>query len=153
MPAWWGTRDNVSQRLITEFEAMQAAFQDTFRLVTPQFGLLYWLGVVEINMRGLKQREHELKIVYPNEYPLKPPEAYVLRPNVYSEKHQFEDGQLCLFNPKDGTKYGWNPSRATAVTVAGWGIEWLYAYYTWRATGIWPGVEERIKGGNPLDLK
>jgi len=153
MPAWWGTRDNVSQRLTLEYEAMRAAFEDTFRLVVPQWGPIYWLGVIEINLKGLKQREHEMKILYPNEYPTKPPEAYVLRPNVYSEKHQFEDGQLCLFNPKDGTKYGWNPSRSTAVAVVGWGIEWLYAYYTWRATGIWPGVEERIKGGNPLDLK
>ena len=34
----------------------------------------------------------------------------MLRPNVYSEKHQYEDGQLCLFNPKDGVTYGWNPS-------------------------------------------
>ncbi|MCC6800347.1 MAG: hypothetical protein IT325_09525, partial [Anaerolineae bacterium] len=36
------------------------------------------------------------------------------------------------------------PSTSTAVTVAGWAIQWLYAYYTWRATGLWPGVEERM---------
>jgi len=31
------------------------------------------------------------------------------------------------------------------VTVAAWGVQWLYAYYTWRAIGTWPGIEERVK--------
>jgi len=146
MSAWWGTRSSVSARLRIEVGAMRAAFGDTFRLVVPQNGLLYWVGTVEVNLANLRQREreHELKILYPNDYPNRPAEAYVLKPAIYSEKHQYEDGQLCLFNPKDGEHYGWNPSRSTAVTVAGWAIQWLYAYYTWRATGEWPGIEERV---------
>lgn len=144
MSAWWGTRSNVSARLRIEVGAMRAAFGDTFRLIVPQNGLLHWVGTVEINLANLRQREHELKILYPNDYPNRPAEAYVLKPDIYSEKHQYEDGQLCLFNPKDGEHYGWNPSRSTAVTVAGWAIQWLYAYYTWRATGEWPGIEERV---------
>lgn len=123
---------------------MRAAFGDTFRLVVPQNGVLYWVGIVEVNLANLRQREHELKILYPTDYPNRPAEAYVLKPNIYSEKHQYEDGQLCLFNPKDGEHYGWNPSRSTAVTVTGWAIQWLYAYYTWRATNEWPGIEERV---------
>jgi ubiquitin-protein ligase len=107
--------------------------------------LLYWVGEVEINLKGVPQREHMLKIAYPADYPLRPPEAYVLKPYIYSPKHQFEDGQLCLFNPKDGTTYGWNPARSTSVTVAGWAIQWLYAYYTWKQIGVWPGQEEFIK--------
>jgi ubiquitin-protein ligase len=156
MAAWWGTRSNVSQRLRLEVEAMRAAFGETFRLVVPKWDPLYWEGIVEINMRGIPQRVHTLKIMYPHEYPQRPPEAYVPSPHIYSEKHQFEDGQLCLYNPKDGSTYGWNPSRSTAVTVAGWAIEWIYAYYTWRMTGEWPGIEERISrplsrgpGGQP----
>lgn len=141
---WWGTPSQVSTRLRLEVELMRASFADTFRLVVPKRDLLYWLGDVEINMQGIPQRTHTLRIVYPAEYPNRPAEAYVLKPSVYSEKHQFEDGQLCLFNPKDGVTYGWNPSTSTAVTVAGWAIEWLYAYYTWRATGVWPGVEEQM---------
>lgn len=145
MPAWWGTRTNVSPRLRLEVEAMRAAFGDTFHLNVPKWDPLYWEGVVEVNLRGIPQREHDVKILYPNEYPHRPPEAYVLNPRIYSEKHQFEDGQLCLFNPRDGTNYGWNPARSTAVTVAGWAIQWLYAYYTWRVTGEWPGIEERVE--------
>ncbi len=141
---WWGTRRNVSPRLRLEVELMQSTFGDTFRLEWNPPRHLFWVGAVEINLRGLKHRQHTLKIVYPREYPNRPPEAFVLSPTIYSPKHQFEDGQLCLFNPKDGTTYGWNPSTSTAVTVAGWSIEWIYAFYTWRATGRWPGIEERL---------
>ncbi|MCL4238233.1 MAG: hypothetical protein KJ047_08280 [Anaerolineae bacterium] len=142
---WWGTRSQVSARLRLEVEMMRATFADTFRLIVPQRGDLYWIGDVEINLRGIPERLHTLKIVYIEGYPNRPAEAYVLKPVVYSEKHQFQDGQLCLFNPRDGITYGWNPSTSTAVTVAGWAIQWLYAYYTWRATGTWPGVEEALR--------
>ncbi len=141
---WWGSRKNVSPRLQLEVEAMRATFGDTFRLIVPKLGNLYWVGEVQINLIGAPAEDHLLKIMYPEQYPVRPPEAYVLRPFIYSPKHQFEDGQLCLFNPVDGAAYGWNPSRSTAATVAGWAIQWIYAYYTWRATGKWPGQEERV---------
>ncbi|MFZ4813466.1 MAG: hypothetical protein ACOYL5_02940 [Phototrophicaceae bacterium] len=145
MSAWWGTRSNVSPRLRLEVEAMRAAFGDTFRLTVPQTGNeLIWEGTVYVNLTVVPDTAHTLKILYPPDYPNRPAEAYVQRPKIYSQKHQYEDGQLCLFNPKDGTNYGWNPSRSTAVTVAGWAIQWLYAYYTWRSTGDWPGVEEQV---------
>jgi ubiquitin-protein ligase len=150
MSEWWGTRRNVSPRLRLEVEAMRATFDDTFRLVVPQNDpLLYWEGVVQVNLARLRQPEHTLKILYPRDYPNRPAEAYILKPNIYSQKHQYEDGQLCLFNPKDGESYGWNPSRSTAVTVTAWAIQWVYAYYTWRATGDWPGIEETAKPENP----
>jgi ubiquitin-protein ligase len=150
MPPWWGTRSEVSKRLRLEYEAMRAAFGATFRLIVPQreSDLLFWQGTVVLNLAGVRWKkyrpDHLLKILYPADYPHRPAEAYVLEPDIYSEKHQYEDGQLCLFNPKDGEHYGWNPSGSTAVTVTGWAIQWLYAYYTWRDTGEWPGIEERI---------
>lgn len=149
MAEWWGTRKNVAPRLRLEVEAMRATFGDTFKLIVPKNGLLYWEGDVEINLARLRRRDHRLKIVYPADYPNRPAEAYVLRPRIYSQKHQYEDGQLCLFNPKDGEHYGWNPSRSTAVTVSAWAVQWLYAYYTWRATGDWPGIEERANPSTP----
>ena len=141
---WWGTPRRVSNRLRLEVELVRATFADTFKLVVPKRGPLYWMGDVEINLAGIPERVHTLKIIYPLDYPSRPAESYVMKPVVYSEKHQYEDGQLCLFNPKDGVTYGWNPSTSTAATVAGWSIQWLYAYYTWRATGSWPGIEERM---------
>jgi ubiquitin-protein ligase len=149
--AWWGTRSNVSPRLRLEVEAMRATFSNTFKLVVPQGNaLLEWHGVVDINLSTLTQHEHQIRIMYPADYPYRPAEAYVMRPKIYSEKHQYEDGQLCLFNPKDGEHYGWNPSKSTAVTVASWAIQWLYAYYTWRQTNEWPGIEERVDPNTPL---
>ncbi|MBN1679359.1 MAG: hypothetical protein JW966_03655 [Anaerolineae bacterium] len=142
---WWGTPQRVSPRLRLEVEMMRATFADTFRLVVPKRDLLHWIGDVEINLAGIKERLHTVKILYPSEYPNRPAEAYVLNPKIYSEKHQFEDGQLCLFNPKDGTTYGWNPSTSTAVTITGWAVEWLYSYYTWRKTHVWPGQEENMQ--------
>lgn len=150
MAEWWGTRKQVSPRLRLEVEAMRATFGNTFKLIVPKQGVLYWEGEVEVNLARLRVREHMLKILYPADYPNRPAEAYVLRPRIYSEKHQYEDGQLCLFNPKDGEQYGWNPSRSTAVTVTAWAIQWLYAYYTWRATNDWPGLEERANPNTPL---
>ncbi len=150
MSAWWGSKNNVSARLRLEVEAMRATFDNTFKLIVPGVGALYWEGDVELNLATLESPFHRLKILYPNEYPNRPAEAYVLRPRIYSEKHQYEDGQLCLFNPKDGTQYGWNPGKSTAVTVAGWAVQWMYAYYTWRATSEWPGIEERVDPNTPL---
>ncbi len=150
MAAWWGSKNSVSNRLRLEVEAMRATFDNTFKLIVPPIGALYWEGDVEINLATLQSRLHRLKILYPNEYPNRPAEAYVLKPRIYSEKHQYEDGQLCLFNPKDGTQYGWNPGKSTAVTVAGWAVQWMYAYYTWRATSEWPGIEERVDPNTPL---
>ena len=125
---------------------MRDTFGATFRLSVPRNDNLYWEGMVELNMTSIPQREHLLRIVYPASYPGRAAEAYVQQPQIVSRKHQFEDGQLCLFNPKDGKQYGWNPGRSTAVTVAGWAVQWLYAFYTWKATGAWPGLEERVAG-------
>jgi ubiquitin-protein ligase len=152
MAAWWGTRDAVSERLRIEVEAMRATFSKTFRLVVPPTAPadpIHWEGVVEVNLATLTNRDHTLKIMYPNDYPKRPPEAYVLKPRIYSQKHQFEDGQLCLFNPRDGEQYGWNPASGTAVTVAAWAVQWLYAYYTWRYTEKWPGTEESMGTNTP----
>jgi len=150
MAAWWGTRAKVSARLQLEVAAMRDTFRDTFRLVVARGDRLYWAGEVDLNLAGIPQRRHTLHIVYPTSYPSRAAEAYVRDPEIVSRKHQFEDGQLCLFNPRDGKRYGWNPGRSTAVTVAGWAVQWLYAYYTWKATGNWPGLEERIQNnGRP----
>lgn len=146
MPEWWGTRTQVSPRLRLEVEGMRAMFGSTFKLIVPERGgRLHWQGQIEINLSRIKERIHTIKIEYPEDYPNQPAEAYVMNPRTYSQKHQYVDGQLCLFNPKDGEGYGWNPARSTAVTVASWAIQWVYAYYTWRATGTWPGVEETIE--------
>ncbi|MFN8530346.1 MAG: hypothetical protein U0670_17230 [Anaerolineae bacterium] len=133
---------------------MRLTFGDTFRLKPPKNDRdpLYWVGDVEVNLSTLPddERAHTIKILYPHDYPNRAAEAYVLHPTIISKKHQYEDGQLCLFNPRDGEYYGWNPATSTAVTVAAWAVQWLYAYYTWKTTGEWPGIEERVDPNTPL---
>ena len=86
---WWGTPSQVSTRLRLEVELMRATFADTFRLVVPKRDLLYWLGDVEINMRGIPAHPHAEDRVPP--YPNRPGS---LRSRVCTVKHQFEDGQF-----------------------------------------------------------
>jgi hypothetical protein len=140
MLAWWGTRQNVSIRLRMEVKLMNEIFGEIFTLYVPIFGELYWQGTVELNLQGVSQRQHTLKIVYPEDYSNRPPEAYVLSLQIQSEIYQHKNGKLSLFNPKDGPSSGWNPSSSTAITIAGWSIQWLYCYYTWKLTGTWPEV-------------
>jgi len=141
MPGWWELSKNLARRLELETLVMQATFCDTFRLEGLQSGKqIYWLGTVELNLIGVPHREHTLKILYPDEYPNKPPEVYVLSPEIRSEIYQHKNGKLSLFNPKDGPNYGWNPTTSTAATLTGWAIQWLYCYYTWRLSGVWPDV-------------
>src|SRR5258708_33990624 len=93
-----------------EFDAMRLAFSDTFKLAVPSLNApISWLGPVAINMQRVPQREHVLKILYPHEFPESAPEPYIQQPHVYSEKHQFEDGEVCLLRPKDVSGHGWSP--------------------------------------------
>lgn len=148
---------------------MSAAFEQTFRLDLPKRGKfkgkICWLGRVQINMKTAENPgAHLLRIVYPDKYPTAVPEAYCEKPIIEMTKdiremdrkfpkhkphklHQYFDGELCLFQKRDGVSHGWNPSRSTGATIAGWAIQWLYAYYTWRATGDWPGLEESVSAG------
>src|SRR5947209_4955607 len=120
MPPWWGTREHITGRLQVEVKAMRDVFRDTFTLNVPKWGSLFWTGTVYLNMKRVEVREHTLKIIYPQEFPYKPPKVYVIQPRIKSDLYQYDDGQLSLFNPSDGPDYGWNPSRSTAAAITGW---------------------------------
>ena len=65
MSAWWGSKNNVSARLRLEVEAMRATFDNTFKLIVPLQGALYWEGDVELNLATLESPFHRLKILRP----------------------------------------------------------------------------------------
>ncbi len=149
MTVWWGTPKATSQRLQFEFKVMRRVFGNTFQLDRPNSGRykgkICWVGDVDINIAVSENPgKHTLRVVYPDDYPNKPPEAYCERPKIRSKVHQYLDGELCLFNRNDGASHGWNPSKSTGVTIVGWAIQWFYAYYSWKATGDWPGLEETV---------
>ena len=128
--AWWGTRTRVSARLQLEVAVMRDTFPDTFRLNVPTQGELYWEGVVELNLSSIPQRRTCCTLSTRRGIRTGRRKRMCASRRLSALKHQFKDGQLCLFNPRDGERYGWNPGRSTAVTVAGWAVQWLYAYYT-----------------------
>lgn len=117
------------------------AEDDTVRSRFPQFklqklnGKLAWVGKLVSN-RG---RNYEVAVVYPNDFPLQPPEAYVLRPKIKARKtrHMYLNGKLCLFYPKDRSYSG----NTTAATVIAWASAWIFSYEDWLETGVWPGKE------------
>jgi ubiquitin-protein ligase len=144
---WWGERKSVSQRLIVEARLMKESFGSTFKMIVPATddGRLVWEGVVEINFEGLKRTDHRIRIECPHDYPERPPDVRLVDPAISTGMHQYSANVLCLFNPSEGENHGWNPSRSTCVTAASWGAQWLYAYYTWKKTGEWPGDEHSVQ--------
>ena len=154
MVAWWGTARETSKLLQFEVEVMKRAYGDTFQLkligwedrTGKKERRISWLGTVYINLDVPgNPREHVLQIVYPPRYPKVAPEAYPVEPIIEpipgAKNHVYPSGELCLYDPRKQNREGWNPSNSTGVTIAGWAIQWYYAYYTWKASGIWPGEE------------
>lgn len=143
--AWWESEDG-RKRLAAEKALMLQTYSDAkLRL---DCGRLYWIiRVPDIKVGRKDFGPHTIKVCYPlSDYPSSFPTAVVLEPHLgRSSPHQHGgSGELCLFNPSEGRKHGWDPARSTAVTIALWAVEWLKAYYTWKKTGKWPGDQEYV---------
>ena len=97
----------------------------------------YWDGVLRTN-RGHHYRVH---VRYPSDFPLSPPGAFVVDPELRIPVHQYNDGELCLTYPADGRLGGWDPGSTTAGSVIAWTAHWLFSSEHWRASGEreWPG--------------
>ena len=164
---WWGSREALSPRFLLEVQAMRGQFGTSWKLVLPtpnSTNPMYWKGQVVVNMAEIEpeKRTHTLHVVYPRNYPNAAAECYCVNPVIAHGGHTYGAsyteinkgaGKMCLFNPSEGQNYGWNPSRSTALTIALWGIQWLYGYYCWTYNGKWPGDEHitRNRGREPLD--
>ncbi len=157
--AWWGDRSALSDRFRLEVQAMKAQFGTSWKLVLPAVGSndpMYWKGQVLVNMTELapEKRLHTLHVLYPHGYPSVAAECYCVDPVIKHGGHSYGAsyveinkgaGKMCLFNPDEGKDYGWNPARSVALTIALWGIQWLYGYYCWTFNGRWPGDEHNTR--------
>jgi ubiquitin-protein ligase len=143
---WWGTPENVSKRFVAEYKAMKEQFKDRANFEVDQEGILTWTIRVNVGLAEIpkEQREHTIRIVCDSNYPNAAPAAFC--DDIETSRHMYGSNKLCLFNPSEGTNHGWNPSRSTALTVALWSTQWLYAHYTWKVTGRWPGDEHNVSG-------
>lgn len=133
----WYTNDPA--RLVLEQRVMKERF--------PQFELrrdgnqLVWFGTLESN----SNQPYEMALYYPDNFPAEPPKIFPITPalTVWKDeqnhvlKHQFNDGSLCLFHPRDRT---WQ-SNTTAATLLAITSLWLFAYESYVETGQWIGLE------------
>lgn len=157
--AWWGDRTKLSDRFRLEVQAMKGQFGTSWKLILPApeaTDPMYWKGQVIVNMAEIPEdkRLHTLHVVYPQGYPNEAAQCYCVDPVIKHGGHSYGPsmlavnkgaGRMCLFNPDEGREYGWNPARSHALTIALWGIQWLYGYYCWTYNGRWPGDEHNTR--------
>ena len=121
MSNWWGSRKNVSARLVWEVEAMKATFGNTFKLVVPPFGgLLYWQGMVEINMSILDSPGHRLSWSIPRSIlivPLKPIASS--RASTARNINTKMASSACSILKMASSMVGTHPSRLQSPLAAG----------------------------------
>ena len=135
---------------------MKATFGNTFKLVVPpRRGLVFWRGVVEINMRMSRfssfQSEHTLGYCLSQRNIQIVQQKHIVASRKFIVKSiNMKMGSCVCSTQKMVSNMVGTPANRRAVTVTGWAVQWLYAYYTWRSTGQWPGIEERIRPDSPL---
>lgn len=67
------------------------------------------------------------------------PKVFVADPEIDDEApHLYDDGSLCLFNPRI---FRWDDSCLVSRHIVPWAALWLYFYETWLELGVWLGPE------------
>lgn len=65
------------------------------------------------------------------------PTVWVLSPPlVAGAPHTYQEGNLCLYSPKE---WKWQPDSVIAETILPWAAVWLLYYELWLDTGEWLG--------------
>jgi hypothetical protein len=139
---WYAWHDSNPLRLVKESEAMESRFP-AFQLHHLPAGLT-WVGSLP---RQNLTRGYKISIVYPEDFPARPPKVFILQPKVIAPKHQYSDGSLCLMYPGDGS---WQ-TNTTAVQIVAMASAWLFCYEyhelhcPTRCSNVpcknWPGAE------------
>ncbi|CCF73658.1 Probable ubiquitin-conjugating enzyme E2 W [Babesia microti strain RI] len=108
-----GRTPNFKERLIREEELFRSNPPQNCELITTSRNLRIWL----VRITGLEGTIYEgepytLKIIFPNDYPLKPPIMYFLKPTPTHE-HVYSNGDICL--SALGTDYAPNASVSSLI--------------------------------------
>lgn len=87
--------------------------------------------------------DFEVLIEYPPSYPSKPPNAYVIEPEIDPDCPHIWDrepdtgvAKICFIKPSKWRSY------YTSYEAAGMIKSWIYAYCNWERNGIWDWEEE-----------
>lgn len=114
---WYSWFESNPRRLINEQEAMRERYP-AFRLHTLPSGIT-WVGWVRPQDTSFNYR---ISIVYPDDFPSRPPKVFSIDPQVSAPKHQYGDGSMCLMYPGDGS---WR-TNTTAVQIVAMASTWLF---------------------------
>lgn len=138
--------EKYAERL--KYEAAQLA------LLFPHVGFFRDEGtlIIEGPIITSNKNQYLLRVVYPEEYPYKKPEGYVLDKDVMAfcslpqnRGHNYHNYgidskhglHLCLLGNGDSVNKGWTLNQ-TGITILEYAILWVHAYEYKRATGKWP---------------
>jgi hypothetical protein len=97
-------------------------------------GLLVEIPITELQSSGkYESRSYTILIEYVNDYPLSPPNVFVIDPilDPNENPHMYLDGKICYLRPED-----WS-SNYTSYDVAQMIKSWIYAYSKWKRNGEW----------------
>lgn len=73
------------------------------------------------------------------EYDDRHPKVYIMNPEILDNApHRYEDGQLCLYYPRD---MSYSKTSIIDETILPWTALWLYYYEAWLKEGVWWGPE------------
>ena len=91
-----------------------------------------WIG-------NLKPTESSAEYTVKIQYDHRHPRVYICNPEMLKNApHQYNDGRLCLYYPKDQS---YNNMSIIADTILPWTVLWLYYYEVWIQEGVWWGPE------------
>ena len=135
--AWWETPYG-RWRLAAEGDAMRRF--PGFTAALSENECLTWTGWLRSGLN--RGRRYLVHVTYPNEFPDRAPVVTIAKPALPSEApHLLPGNRPCLYRSGDGYENGYDPAATTAATLVAWTALWIHAFESWRATGVWPGME------------
>lgn len=136
------------KRLVLEHAAMRERWGDAPRWCCDRSRRHFWWES-EVRLEG---NVFLIKIVYPDEYPAKPPDILIETPLPLGTPHLLPvetplpfphllpGRKMCWYYPGESKRNRniWNPSRDTAAMAMGVAYRWFLSFLVWEATGEWP---------------
>jgi len=168
MSTWWGSRKQVTARMVFEIEAMRMLFSDKNPILFRQnvsWDGNFWVATHKLTLNTdcpnpfwdarfrmtndqdsrskINSRDmFHIQVLYTSNYPSSEPQANLKSHKIAGAEHYFSDGgKLCLHAHRTA-RDGWDPAKSTAATIALWAIQWTRAWLYWKQTTVWPKASE-----------
>lgn len=128
---WYEASPQGMRRLALEEGIMQKLFGERFKLARQPDGRLSWKGTIAYENQTL-----EIAVIYPDNYPSRPPEILALQP-LKPSPHQLLGNLMCWIDTYS-SRCPWDPGRDTAAMAVGAARRWFMCYLIYLVTKRWP---------------